>query len=170
MRQRYQGRIDAGRYPLRTFVGGYALTDRQQFDGATQRVRGSEVGRSDLGDAFAIHVVCGHPGVEGNGCQDRCLGRGVVAFDVCGGISLRIAQRTCVGQGAGIVSAGAVHRREDVVGGAVDDPGHSQHRVAGQRLGERTDDRNGARHGRLEIQINMGAFGGLCQFAGGGGE
>ena len=151
-------------------VGGDALADRQQLDGAAQRARGDEVGRGDLGDALAINVVGGHPGVEGDGGQDRGFGRGVVAFDVGGGIGLGVAERAGVGQGAVVVGAGAVHLGQDVVGGAVDDAGHPQHRVAGQRLGQRADHRDGAGDCRLEIQVDMRVFGGLRQFSGGGGQ
>src|SRR5262249_51858484 len=49
----------------------------------------------------------------------------------------------------------------------VDDAGHPLHRVTGQRLGQRTDHRDGTRHGRLEIQVHMHAFGDLRQFSGG---
>jgi hypothetical protein len=62
--------------------------------------------------------------VKSDGCQDRSLGRGVVAFDVGGGIGLGIAERARVGQSALVVGAGAVHLGKDVVGGAVDDAGH----------------------------------------------
>ena len=128
---------------------------------------GLEVRRRDLGDALAVDVVGGDPGVERDGGQDRGLGRGVVALDVGGRVGLGVAQRAGVGQGVRVVGAGAVHRRQDVVGGAVDDAGHPQHRVAGQRLGQRADHRDRAGDRGLEVQVDVGVLGGLGQFAGG---
>ena len=46
-------------------------------------------------------------------------------------------------------------------------PGHPQHGVSGQRLGQRADHRDGAGHGGFEVQVDMGVFGGLRQLAGG---
>ena len=63
-----------------------------------------------------------------------------------------------------------VHLGQDVVGGAVDDAGHPQHGVTGQRLGQRADHRDGAGDGRLEVEVDVGAFGGLGQLAGGCGQ
>ena len=129
--------------------------------------RSLEVGGRDFGDALAVHVVGGHPGVEGDGGQDGGLGGCVVSLDVGGGVGLGVAQRARVGQRVGVVGAGAVHLREDVVGGAVDDARHPQHGVTGEGLGQRADDRDRAGHGGLEIQVDMGMLGGLGQLAGG---
>ena len=104
--QRHQRRVDPGRNPLLPIVGGDSLADRQQLDGAAQRPGRLEVGRGDLGDALAVDVVGGDPGVEGDGRQDGRLGRGVVALDVGGGIGLGVAQRAGVGQRRGVVGAG----------------------------------------------------------------
>ena len=60
-----------------------------------------------------------------------------------------------------------VHRREDVVGGAVDDSGDAQHGVTGQRLGQRADHRDRAGNRRLEVQVDVGVLGGLGQLTGG---
>ena len=105
--------------------------------------------------------------MERDGRQDRGFRRGVIAFHVGGGVGLGVAERARVGQRALVVGAGAVHFGQDVVGGAVDDAGHPLHRVAGQRLGQRPDHRDGAGHGSLEIQVDVGVFGRLRELSGG---
>src|SRR5690606_6658361 len=125
---------DAGRNPLLTIGCGDPLADRQQLDGAAERLGGLEVGRGHLGDALPVDVVGGGAGVEGDRGQDGGLGGGVVTLDVGGGVGLGVAQRAGVGQGRGVIGSGGGHLGQDVVGGAVDDAGHSQHGVTGQRL------------------------------------
>ena len=126
-----------------------------------------EVGGRHLGDALAVDVVGGHPGVERDGRQDGGLGRGVVTLDVGGRVGLGVAERARVGQRRRVLGAGAVHLREDVVGGAVDDAGHPQHRVARERLRQRADDRDGTGDRGLEVEVDVGVLGGLRQLAGG---
>ncbi len=82
---------------------------------------------------------------------------------------VRLGVPECAGvrQSGRVVDSGAVHFGQDVVGGAVDDAGHPHDGVTGQRLGQRADHWNGARHRGFEIQVNVCALGRLSQFAGG---
>jgi hypothetical protein len=54
---------------------GEPLADGQQLDVAAQCLGRGEVLGADLCDALAVDVVGGDPGVEGDGGQDRGLGR-----------------------------------------------------------------------------------------------
>ena len=49
--------------------------------------------RGDLGDALAVHVGGGDPGVEREPGEDRGLGGGVEALDVGGRVGLGVAER-----------------------------------------------------------------------------
>ena len=100
------------------------LADRQQLDDAADLAGRGDVGGGDVGDALAVDVGRGHPGVEGQAGQDRRLGRGVEALDVGGRVGLRVAERLSLGQGLGEAGALGVHLVQDEVGGAVDDADH----------------------------------------------
>ena len=71
-----------------------------------------------------------------------------------------------------VVVAGALllHAGEDVVGRAVDDPHDPDDLLAGQRLAERPDDRDGAGHRRLVEQVHARGGGHLGQLRAGGGQ
>ena len=93
--------------------------------------------------------------------DDGGLGAGVVALDVGGGIGLGEPERLGLGQRVGVRGARLRHPGEDVVGGAVDDAHHPGDALPHQRLAERPDDRDAARDGGLEEQVDPGALGGL---------
>ena len=122
-----------------------------------------DVGRGHLGDALAVHVGGGDPGVEGEAGQDRGLGGGVEPLDVGGRVGLGVAELLGLLQRLGEAGTGGVHLVEDEVGGAVDDPEHPGHRVAGQRLAQRSHDRDRAGHRGLEVEVAPGLLGGLEQ-------
>ena len=92
---------------------------------------------------------------EGDRGDDGGLGRGVVALDVGGGVPLGEAQALGLGQGVGVGRRPAsVMRREDVVGGAVDDAHHPADGLAHQRLAQRPHQRDAAGHRGLEQQVH----------------
>ena len=122
---------------------------------------GLDVGRGHLGDALAVHVGGGHPGVEGQRGQDRGLGGGVEPLDVGGRVGLGVAELLGLLERLGEAGARAVHLVEDEVGGAVDDAEHPGHPVAGQRLAQRPQDRDGAGHGGLVVEVAAGLLGRL---------
>ena len=122
-----------------------------------------DVGGGDLGDALAVDVGGGDPGVEGQAGQDRGLGRGVEALDVGGRVGLGVAELLRLLERLVEAGAGGVHLVEDEVGGAVDDAEHPGHPVAGQRLAQRPQDRDRAGDGGLEVEVAAGLLGGLEQ-------
>ncbi len=75
---------------------------------------------------------------------------GVDAVDVEAGIGLGIARRLRLGQHDVEVAAGLAHGGEDIVAGAVEDAVEPRHPVADQALAQCLDDRDAARHRRLE--------------------
>ena len=104
-------------------------------------------------------VVDGHPGVEGQRGEDRGLRGGVVALDVGRRVGLRVAQRLGLLDGLVEVEPLGGHLVEHVVGGAVDDAEHAGDAVARERLAHRADDRDRARDGGLEVQVDAGLVG-----------
>src|SRR5260370_81940 len=78
------------------------------------------------------------------------------ALHVGGRVWLRVAERLRLFQRVGEPGARGVHLVEDVVGGAVDDAEHRVHRVPGERLAQRPEQRDRPGHGRLVIQIGPG--------------
>jgi hypothetical protein len=91
--------------------------------------------------------------VEGQGGEDGRLGRGVEALDVGRGVGLRVPQLGGLFQRLAETGAGSVHRREDEVGGAVDDAGDPGDPVAVQRLAQRAQQRDRAGDRRLVVEI-----------------
>ena len=69
-----------------------------------------------------------------------------------------------------VVGALLVHAGEDEVGRAVHDPHDPEDPLAGQRLAQRPDDRDGAGHGRLVEQVDARGGGHLGQLGAGHGE
>ena len=130
-----------------------ALADGQQLDHPAQRAGAADVGRGDFGDALAVHVGRGDRRVEGQAGQDGGLGRGVEPLHVRGRVGLGVAQGLGLLERLGEAGAGGVHPVQDVVGGAVDDAEHPVHRVAGQRLAQRPQQRDGPGHRGLVVQV-----------------
>ena len=94
--------------------------------------------------------------MEGEGGDDGGLGGGVQAVDVGGGVGLGVAELLGGGQGGLEGQALGAHLVEDVVGGAVDDAEHAGDAVAGHRLAQRVDDRDGTGDGGLVVEVGAG--------------
>ena len=142
----------------------HPFTDREKLDGATDLASRGDVGGGHLGDALPVHVGRADPGVKADRGQDGGLGRGVEAVDVRGRVGLGVAQPGGLGQRLVIAQPGIGHRRQDEVGGAVDDPHDPRDPVPGKGFAQRPDQRDGAGDGRLEVQIGAGGVGRLVQF------
>ena len=127
--------------------------DRQQLDHAAHLPGRGDVARGDLGDALAVDVGGGDPGVERQAGQDRCLGGGVEPLDVGGRVGLGVPERLGLLQRLGEAGAGGVHLVEDEVGGAVDDAEHPGDLVAGERLAQRSQDRDRTGDGGLVVEV-----------------
>ena len=109
-----------------------ALGQAQQLDRAAHPPGRRHVGGADLGDPFAVHVAGPYPGVERQRREDRRLRRRVEALDVGGRVGLGVPERGRLLQRLGEPGPGRVHRRQDEVGGAVDDAGDPDDPVAVQ--------------------------------------
>ena len=101
----------------------------------------------------------GDPGVERQAGQDGRLRRGVVSLDVGRGVGLRVTELLRLGQRLGEAGAALVHPGEDEVRGAVDDPEHPQDGVAGERLAQRAQQRDGAGDAGLVVEVGAGRVG-----------
>ena len=139
--------------------------DREQLDHAAHLGGGGDVAGGDLGDALAVHVGGGDAGVEGEAGQDRGLGGGVEALDVGGRVGLGVPELLGLLERLVEAGAGGVHPVEDEVGGAVDDAEHAGDPVAGERLAQRTQDRDRAGDGGLVVEVAAGLLGGREQGA-----
>ena len=97
-------------------------------------------------------LIEAHPRAERQARQQRELVRGVEAADVESRIGLGVALGLRLLQHIGERAAFRLHLREDVVAGAVEDAVDAAHLVGGQRLAQRLDDGDAARHRRLEVE------------------
>ena len=109
-----------------------------------------DVHRGDVADALDMDAGEIDPDPERRTGQHGELVGGVDAVDVEAGIGLGVARRLRLGQHDVEVAAGLAHGRQDVVAGAVEDAVEPAHPVADQALAQRLDDRDAARHRRLE--------------------
>ena len=129
---------------------GRAPRDAEQLDAVAQPLGVLDVGGGELADALGVRLVELHRDAEGDGREDGELVGGVDAVDVEGGVGLGVAQALRLGEHDVEGQALVAHLREDVVAGAVDDPGDPLDAVGGEALADRLDDRDAARHRRLE--------------------
>ena len=130
-----------------------ALADGQQLDHAAERPGALDVGRPDAGDSLAVHVRGGYRAVEGEPGEDGRLGRGVEALHVGGRVRLGVPEPLRLFQRVGEPGTRGVHPVQDVVGRAVDDAENPVHRVAGQRLAQRAQQRDRAGHRGLVVEV-----------------
>ena len=108
--------------------------------------------------------VAGHDSLaEGQAGDDGRLGPGVVALDIGGGVALGVAQALGLGQGIGVAGPLLGHAGEDEVGGAVDDPHHPGHVLAGEGLPQGAHEGDAPGHRGLEEQVDACVLGGRRQ-------
>ncbi len=146
------------------------LGDGQQLDDEAHLLGGRDVLRRDLRDALAVDVVERHPSVEGQLGEDRRLRGRVVTLDVGRRIRLGVAERLGLREDGRVVGALLVHLGEDEVRGAVDDAEHLGDLVAGERLAQRPQQRDGSGDGGLEVQVDAVARGRLVEGGAVGGQ
>ena len=163
----HHGRVDADR-DLRPAVD--QLGDGEELDRVPEPAGVGDVGRTDAADALAVHVGVDHVAAEGERGQDGRLGGGVVPLHVRRRVALGQAELLRLAQHVVVAVALLLHAREDVVGRAVDDPHDPDDLLAGQRLAQRPDDRDGPGHRRLVEQVHARGGGHLGQLGAGGGQ
>ena len=77
-----------------------------------------------------------------------------MALDIGRRVALGEPQTLCLGQGIGIRHTLLGHRRQDEIGGSVDDAHHPPDAFAGQGLPQGSDEGNRTRHGRLVQEVD----------------
>ena len=162
----YEGGVDAGGDG---FVAGFVLepvTDCEELNGVARGLRGLNIVGGDIRDAFAVHVVGGDAGVEGEGGEDSGFGCGVVAFHVGGGVGFGVAESGGLGEHIVVGGTGGVHGVEDEVGGAIDNAGDGLDLVASEGAAERPNNGNGCGDGGFEVKVDAGLVGGFGEFGG----
>ena len=154
-----QRRVHACRHGFLTFLVHQTLTDSQQLDGGVCGLGRFDVGDGDVADAFGMHVLAGHAGVECQGGQDGGLAGGVKAVDVGGRVGLRVTQLGGLCQHLVVAGTPGVHCVENEVSGAVDNAHHLVDLVAGKGAAQRANHRDGSGNGGLEEQVHSGLVG-----------
>jgi len=122
----------------------------QELDAEAQLLGELDVHRGDVADAFDMDAGKIDPRAERRTGQHGELVGGVDAVDIEARIGLGVAGRLRLGQHDVEVAAGLAHGRQDVVAGSVEDAVEPAHPIADQALAQRLDDRDAARHRRLE--------------------
>ncbi len=144
---RNHGGVHAG---LERPVGG--LGDGQELDPVAELGSVLDILLGDGGDPFRVDVLEVYGGAEGDGGQDLELVRRVHAFDIQGGVCFRVAVRLRLLEDDGEVEPLVGHLGKDVVAGTVDDAEGREHAVGREPVLDGADERDAARHGRLEAQ------------------
>ena len=145
---------------------GGALRDAEQLDAKAEFVGRLDVGERDALDAFDVDRLGRDAHAEGQRGENRELMRGVEAADVEGRIGLGVAEPLRLGETFLEGQLLALHAREDVIAGAVEDAVDALDRIAGEALAQRLDDRNAAGDRRLEGERDMLFLGERGEFAG----
>ncbi len=110
------------------------------------------------------------PEAVGEGGEDAGLVGGVVAIDVEGGISLRVAEALGIGEHGGEFGAFELHPGEDVVAGAVDDAPDGLDAIPDEGFAEDLDDGNATGDGGLVVEVGGVGSCGLEEFLAVGGK
>src|SRR5690606_5251165 len=91
---------------------------------------------------------------EGDGGEERELMGAVIAFDIEGRIRLGITETLRLGEALLKGQPFALHAREDIIAGAVEDAVDAADRIAGERFTQRLDDRDTAGGRGFEIEAD----------------
>ena len=141
-------------YPRRRFRG-----NAQKLDTEPQFLGEGQIDGRDMADAFDMDRFEIDLSAERQGRQDRQLMCGVDTVDIETGIGLGIALGLGLGQHLIELAPGVAHFRQDVIAGAVEDAVDPGNGVGRQPFAQPLEDRNAARHGRLEGQRHARPFG-----------
>ena len=156
---RNQGRVHANVRAVRTL----ALTNGQQLDDVTISIRGSNIISGDGGNALSVHIIDGEVRVERQRSNDRSLRRGIVALNVSGRVSLRVAELLSLSQCVREGCAGGVHLVKNVVGGAVHDAQNAGHTVTSQGVTQGAQNRDSTRNRSLVGELSTRRISGSLQ-------
>ena len=118
-----------------------------------ERAGGSDVVERDVLDSLHLDPLERHPRAERDGGQDRRLGGRVETRDVLGRICLGVAEPLRLRERV-VVGAALLHRREDEVRRAVDDPEHAVHVRDDERLAQHLDHGDRGADGGLEAELD----------------
>jgi hypothetical protein len=117
-------------------------------------LRAHEVLGLEAEDALREHVFRPQPRPERELRQQAQLLRRVAARDVERGVRLGIPEPLRLRERLAERLSSVVHRREDVVGGAVHDAVNRHDPVGGERLAQRADDRDSTADRALVVDVD----------------
>ena len=137
----------------------------EQLDGFAHFLCVADVARLNIRDALGKHIVKSHAGMKGDRSHDGNFASCVIAFDVSGRVSLRVAEFGSLCQRFGKLHAVLCHAREDIIGCAVDNAHDFCDAVASQALLERMDNGNRTGNRCLKLQIAVVFLGKVEQLA-----
>ena len=129
---------------------GRALRDAEQLDAEAEFVGRLDVGERHALDALDVDGLGRDARAEGERREDRELVRRVEAADVERRVGLGVAEPSAPPSDILEGQLFALHAREDVIAGAVENAIDAVDRIAGESLAQRLDDRNAAGDRRLE--------------------
>ena len=140
--------------------------DSQQLDPVTELDGESDIQRADVANALDVHGIEIDRAAEHHAGKDGELVGGVDSVDVGGGVGLRVTEPLrLLEHGVELPRLaglhGLVHRRHDVVAGAVEDPVDAADPVAGEALSQRLDDGDAAGDCGLVAKVAVGLTGGF---------
>jgi hypothetical protein len=129
-----------------------AFGHADQADAVAERGGLANVGGDQAADTLRGHRVEIEPGAETERGEDRQFVRGVDPVDVEGRIGLGIAFGLCRGERIGEARALALHQRQDIIAGAVEDAVDARDLVRRGAFADRLDDRDAACDGGFIFQ------------------
>ncbi|QYU67233.1 tripartite tricarboxylate transporter permease [Leptolyngbya sp. 15MV] len=158
----HQARPDPLEQVQRT-VAPFTVGHADQPHDVAQPVGLGDVGGAHAGNALALDRREIDSRAERDRGEDRELVRGVGALDVESGVGLGVSEPLRRRQRVAEVSPARLHRREDVVGGAVEHAVDALDGVGGGAFAQALDHRNAARDRCLELERRARRLGRLGQ-------
>ena len=142
--------------------------DSQELDPVAELDGEADVECADVANALNMHGGKIHRAAEDDAGENRELVGGVDPVDVGGGIGLCVAKLLRLLQhGVEIARLASlyrlVHRRHDVVAGAVQDAVDAADPIACEALAQRLDDGDAARDRGLVTEVAVRLPGGVCE-------
>ena len=152
--ERHQHRMHPLEQPVRAILRHADQTDAEAQRGGLGNVGGDDVADAGGGDRVEIQLR-----TERQARKYGQLVRRIYAINVEAGISLGIAQFLCFLENLVEAPTFLLHRRQDVIAGAVEDAVNTADLVGGSPFAHPLDDRDAARDRRFIFQGDAALFG-----------